>query len=185
VHRQCHLVRFRAARAFLLDDLCSDPGNQARMSGKTTAPNDDAFVAFCFAIVSCVAFVMFAPVLWQGVSSLFSWARKFGKHSAADSASGTEGSWLRSFDDVAYAASLLRTAISDSHKLRPLVEAFSKHRRLVVWWIAPRVLRFFFRPRILVTVLWLALFSSVLYTTLTYDPYAALGLDATASSFRW
>jgi len=144
-----------------------------------TAGSDDAFVAFVFAIVSVVALCMFLLLIWSGLSQ--AWARLRGTKRRDRDKNDDPAELQAGFDDLAFVWQCAAQCWNDPEMAisaaRSLLFTFP---RTTVTILFPRLLRFCVRPRIFVAILWAMLFSSMLYSSLTYDPYGVLGLAAGA-----
>lgn len=163
-------------------------GDSGNSKGSSASTNDDAFISFAFAIVSVVAFFMFVPLLWAGTKELIAKLKeRFGSNGAVSASArkkmidGEEESVFAGFEDVGIVWSQVKYLVTNPGDVGIAATSMVAHPKTTMRYILPRFLRFCFRPKVFVLVLWFTLLSSVLYTTLTYDPYAALGLDQTAT----
>jgi translocation protein SEC63 len=175
---------FTRTNARLAEEMSAGGGGRK----DAAAANDDAFISFAFAIVSVVAFVMFVPLLVGALKEIYALVRDKlggGKSSGASArrsaSSDAESVFAGGFEDVGTVVASLKYVASNPGEAVSSLLALLSHARAALRYVLPRFLRFCFRPKVLVLGLWLTLLSSVVYSTLTYDPYVALGLQPTAS----
>jgi translocation protein SEC63 len=151
------------------------------------AGNDDSFIAFCFAIVSIIALILFLPYIfkcgkdaYQRVMLLLGMQEKkrrsrFDDDEPASPLQELVDQCLYLPEVVMYVAKHPQTVVSGAVLLK-------SHTALAVKVCLPQFLKFLMRPKLYVAILWALLFTSALYATLTFDAYAIMGLPNTAST---
>lgn len=184
--------------------------DQQQNSGSSNVgpQNDEAFTSFLFAIVSCIMLVVYGPLLFRLVRELFSTLtggnNKQQKRQqkkkpendpsspeydptapdpSGDETESTTSLLSEGFEDALFIFNGVKFCVSNPGQVAARVAAMRSHPDLTWRYIVPRVRRFVVRPKVILLAVWFILLSSVLYTTLTYDPYAVLGLDAATASF--
>lgn len=160
--------------------------------------SDEAFVPFAFVIVTFVAIGLFSAPMWRFCARVISFLKSGGsaarskpkpnavdeddaRAAAARAAAAEENPFIGVLDYILYFPRqiiFVATHIGPISVFASLLLANRAAARHVCW---PRFLRFTLRVRPVVLVLWVVLFVTMMYTSLTFDAYKALDLPADAS----
>lgn len=140
------------------------------------ATGDEQFTVFAFSVISVVVISMYIPWLWGLASRLVT------HYTRTDRRRPSDGDPVKEIiDAVTFIPLLIFKFVTKPGLLMGGAEALLAQPNLTMRLYAPKVLRFVVRPKIFVLWLWLFLFSLVMYSSLTYDPYRVLGLTSAAT----
>eukprot|EP00796_Vickermania_ingenoplastis_P006154 gene6154-4433_t len=144
---------------------------------KGLGASNEAFILFSFAVVSVIMIVLYIP--W-----LFSIAKEtIAFYSAPKKTRTTLENPLHGLKESAsFFPSLFTRFLQDPGLLKEGAKVALREKSYLLFFLFPRFLKFIFRPRILLPILWAVLLSSAMYVTLTFDPHAVLGIPRSAST---
>ena len=149
--------------------------------------SDEAFISFAFVIITVIAVILYTPILFKLCKAL--WGR-----------SPWSSKVKRRFDDDQQETDMITEAIDFIMYVPRMGLYFSTHPMAFSTGLAlvmkqkgtaisiylPRFLRSVFRLKIIILILWVILLSMALYSNLSFDAYAVLGLppDATTAEVK-
>jgi translocation protein SEC63 len=155
----------------------STPGPEANIGG------DDAFIQFAFTIVSVVAFVMYLPLIIAFVKAVIK--RLTGgsaeRRRSTDQTDDEPDFFQQTYETLMSIPRKIAFVMATPGYLGQAFGMLLKYKVVTISIAIPRFVRWCFRPRYFIFFLWCFLFSLALYTNLSFDAYAALGLARDAS----
>lgn len=146
------------------------------MAPGASQASDDAFTSYSFAIVSVICICYYIPWAIRTVREIIIY-RNADKREKADLTNPLQAisSACRSFPRMVVRVLTHPQEIVEGAKLMWKEKSFFFKR------IAPRSAKYVLRPSIFLPFLWLFMFSSVMYISLTFDPHQILGIPSTSS----
>jgi translocation protein SEC63 len=150
--------------------------------------SDESFIAFCFAIVSIVMMFLYFPVIIgcirEGVQLVTGSPAPRKKRYDDDDpdAAAPKPNWRILLDDFTELPRVLIGALRYPGHLVSGIALLWNHRTLATTVFLNDAVRFVVRPRFIFLLLWIFLLSSAMYASITFDPYATLGLPNTADT---
>ncbi|EKF31830.1 hypothetical protein MOQ_004329 [Trypanosoma cruzi marinkellei] len=139
--------------------------------------SDESFISFAFAIVSVVMIILYIPWLIRHVRSAVEYYGS-SKKKRSGMMSPLEGMW----DSLTYIPRVLVMLAMNPDMLAMGARVCWDEKIFFLRCVMPKFLKFTFRPKILVLWLWVILFSSAMYVTLTFDAHAILGIAPSATT---
>lgn len=139
--------------------------------------SDESFISFAFAVVSVILIVLYIP--W-GISKARGTLLHYRapKKERATMANPLSEMW----ESLCFLPRVIRTIAADPAALVAGAKVCIADKVFFLRCVMPKFLRFVIRPRILLPWLWFLLFSSTVYSSLTFDPYSILEIDAKSST---
>lgn len=136
--------------------------------------NED-FIYFSFAVVSVILIVLYVPKIFKHIHELILYCQ-------APKKSRGPFPLISLWESCAYPVRMTLRIIKEPTLLLAGAKLAMREKMFFCVKVAPRFFSYTFRPRIFLPVLWLVLFTSVMYTTLTFDPHAILNVSRSAST---
>lgn len=140
--------------------------------------SDESFTAFAFAVVSVAVLLMYLPWLTRTIMGTY----KYYTTTPVRRGDVLENPLVEIASSWAFIPSVLLTLAASPSMLVTGANICMKDKVFFLRCCMPKFLRFMIRPKILVLWLWFVLFSSTMYSTLTFDPHSILGVPSTAST---
>lgn len=142
--------------------------------------DDGAFYAFMFAVFSLALVCMYLPWIYGIVARIIRHATG-GNKDAKYQRFGEEQSPIDELvEKVTYLPRLAALVIGSPSTVSAGIATMKAQPKLAKSIYIPALLRFILRPKILVLWVWLLLLSAVMYTSLTFDAHAILGVPGNA-----
>ncbi|CBH14502.1 chaperone protein DNAj, putative [Trypanosoma brucei gambiense DAL972] len=139
--------------------------------------SDESFISFCFAIVSVIVTIVYIPWVIRHVRSIIEYYTTPSKRQRMMN-NPLEDMWK----SIIYVPLVAAKILTEPSMLPVGARICIKEKHFFFTSLLPRFLRFIIRPKIFILWLWVVLFSSAMYITLTFDAHAILGVSTTAST---
>ncbi|KEG10828.1 chaperone protein DnaJ [Trypanosoma grayi] len=139
--------------------------------------SDESFISFAFAIVSVVMIILYIPWLISHVRGTFEYYT-----SPRKKRSGLVNPLVDIWDSLTYIPRVMMLIAENPAMLLTGARVCWSEKVFFFRCVMPKFLKFTIRPKILVLWLWVVLFSSAMYVTLTFDAHAVLGIAPTATT---
>lgn len=139
--------------------------------------SNESFISFAFAVVSVILIVLYIPWGISKVRGIVVYYRSPKKVRATMS-----NPMVEMWESLCFLPRVFRHISEDPAMLVAGAKVCWHDKVFFLRCVMPKFLRFVIRPRILLPGLWFVLFSSAVYSSLTFDPYAILGLPPKAST---
>ncbi|KAL7702038.1 chaperone protein DNAj [Lotmaria passim] len=139
--------------------------------------SDESFISFAFAVTSVILIALYIPWMIGKGRRLMLYYQSTKKEQALMSNPLTE-----MYDSVVYIPRVLYAVSQDPSTIVAGAKICLAEKVFFLRCVMPKFLKFVVRPRILVPILWFVLLTSAMYASLTFDPYAVLGLPSSAST---
>ncbi|ESL07184.1 hypothetical protein TRSC58_05133 [Trypanosoma rangeli SC58] len=139
--------------------------------------SDEGFISFAFAIVSVVMIILYIPWLVRHVQGVVVYYTS-PKKKQSGMTSPLEGMW----DTLTYLPHVVSLLTANPDMLVTGARVCWEEKIFFLRCVMPKFLKFIIRPKILVLWLWVVLFSSAMYVTLTFDAHAILGVASSATT---
>lgn len=139
--------------------------------------SDESFISFAFAVTSVILIALYIPWMIGKGRRLMLYYQSTKKEQVTMSNPLTE-----MYESLAYIPRVLYTVAKDPATVTAGAKVCMAEKVFFLRCVMPKFLKFVIRPRILVPMLWCALLTSAMYASLTFDPYAVLGLPTSAST---
>jgi translocation protein SEC63 len=140
--------------------------------------SDESFISFAFAVVSVAVLLIYLPWLTRTVLGVY----KYFTTTPSRRTDIVENPLVDIAASWSYIPKVVLTLASNPSMVTTGAAICMKDKVFFLRCCMPKFLRFMIRPRILVLWLWFVLFSSTMYSTLTFNPHAVLGVPATATT---
>lgn len=163
--------------------MSANSNNSAGIAG-----SDESFISFAFAIVSLIALAVYLPLLIRAIKYIvnFIMARVGGsqpsRRSRLDDDANEESPLAVIMGYITFVPSVVLFFVRNPLSLVEGASLSLAERGLFLFVCFPRFLKFCFRPKVFILWLWFILFSSAMYSTLTFDAHGILGVPKTAST---
>ncbi|KPA86569.1 putative mitochondrial chaperone protein DNAj [Leptomonas pyrrhocoris] len=139
--------------------------------------SDESFISFAFAVTSVILIALYIPWMVGTGRRVMLYYQSTKKEQAS-----TSNPLNEMYDSVAYIPRVLYTMWKDPAAIVAGAKVCVAEKVFFLRCVMPKFLKFVIRPRILVPILWFVLLTSAMYASLTFDPYAVLGLPSSAST---
>ncbi|KAG5467047.1 hypothetical protein LSCM1_01227 [Leishmania martiniquensis] len=139
--------------------------------------SDESFISFAFAVTSVILIVLYIPWMIGKARRLVLYYQSTKKEQAS-----TVNPLAEMWDSATYIPRVLHAVAQDPVAIIAGTKVCRAEKIFFLRCVMPKFLKFVMRPRILVPMLWVVLFSSTMYASLTFDPHAILGLPTSAST---
>mmetsp|Transcript_25822 Transcript_25822/g.29914 ORF Transcript_25822/g.29914 Transcript_25822/m.29914 type:complete len:494 (+) Transcript_25822:37-1518(+) len=140
--------------------------------------SDESFISFAFAVVSVAVIIIYIPLLIRTAIGVY---RYYTSSPSTRRHEEIENPLVAAGDSLTYIPSVLMRLIKDPGVITAGAAICTQEKIFFFRCCMPKFLKFMIRPKILVLWLWFVLFSSAMYSTLTFDPHGVLGVSKTAS----
>lgn len=139
--------------------------------------SDESFISFAFAIVSVVMIILYIPWIVRHVRDIFEYYTSPKKKQSLQT-NPLHDIW----DSVTYMPRVVAMLAADPAMLVVGARICWKEKGFFLRCVLPKFLKFTIRPKILILWLWVVLFSSAMYVTLTFDAHGILGVAPSATT---
>ncbi|CCW68956.1 unnamed protein product [Phytomonas sp. Hart1] len=141
--------------------------------------SNENFISFLFAIASVVLIILYIPWIIGKIASIYAY-RSTPKKLQASMVNPLSEIW----DSLTYLPLVIMKNIQDPMMVISGAKLCMKEKVFFLRCVMPKFIKYVFRPRIFVPLVWFVLFSSTMYSTLTFDAYAILGLPKSSSTLE-
>lgn len=140
--------------------------------------SDESFISFAFAVVSVAVIIIYIPLLIRTVIGVY---RYYTSTQSSRRHEEITNPLVAAGESLAYIPSILVRLAKDPGVITAGAAVCMQEKVFFFRCCMPKFLKFMIRPKILVLWLWFVLFSSAMYSTLTFDPHGVLGVPKTAT----
>ncbi|ORC91992.1 chaperone protein DnaJ [Trypanosoma theileri] len=139
--------------------------------------SDESFISFAFAIVSVIMIILYIPWMIRHVRGTIEYYLTPKKKR-----SGLTNPLVDLWDSITYIPRVISVLAADPGMITAGARICWNEKIFFLRCVMPKFLKFTLRPKILVLWLWIILFSSAMYATLTFDAHAILGVSPSATT---
>ncbi|KAH9601873.1 DnaJ domain [Trypanosoma melophagium] len=139
--------------------------------------SDESFISFAFAIVSVVMIILYIPWMIRHVRGTIEYYTTPKKRRT-----GLINPLVELWDSFTYIPRVVSMLAADPGMLTAGARICWSEKIFFLRCVMPKFLKFTLRPKILFLWLWIILFSSAMYATLTFDAHAILGVSPSATT---
>ncbi|KPI90743.1 hypothetical protein ABL78_0179 [Leptomonas seymouri] len=139
--------------------------------------SDESFISFAFAVTSVILIALYIPWMIGKGRRVMLYYQSTKKEQIIMGNPLTE-----MYDSVAYIPRVICSLSRDPATLIAGAKVCAAEKVFFLRCVMPKFLKFVIRPRIFLPILWFVLLTSAMYASLTFDPYAVLGIPPTAST---
>ncbi|CCW61356.1 unnamed protein product [Phytomonas sp. EM1] len=139
--------------------------------------SNESFISFLFSIASVALILLYIPWIIGQIRRIYLY-RCAPKKIQATMVNPISEMW----DSLTYLPLVIKKNVQDPNMVIAGFKLCMKEKIFFLRCVMPKFLKYVFRPRIFVPLLWFVLFSSTMYSTLTFDAYAVLELTKSAST---
>jgi translocation protein SEC63 len=148
------------------------------MAESGISSSDESFVSFAFAVVSVLLIIIYIPWLIRNVRGILTFYTSSKQARVVGELENPLG------EVVPYLTAIPKTLLflaSNPGTLTTGASICAQEKIFFIRCVMPKFLKYIIRPKILVLWLWIVLLTSAMYSTLTFDAHAVLGVPPTAS----